>query len=271
MDPRVAAAPSLRERIGTWTGATQFTLESTLDLGVDVGHPQGLCRIDDRWWLTTVDLERRRGALLVLDASGALLERVELTDGERHHPGGCDRAPLAGTTGRAAVVVALAEYRPHSTTVVCRVDADDLSVTECFAFDDHLGAIVELPTGGYLAGTWGSREFIRFDADGAVVDRRVNPSHYVDVQDLQVLDEHTVFCSGIGWLLVPDGLAQLGGVALLDVDTLQLTLELPVHAHTPTGRTITYNPVTVHADAEAVRLSVVPDDGHTSLRVYRAS
>lgn len=273
MDPLATGAPSLAERIRAWTGATQFVPEQEVELQVDVGHPQGLCRSDGVSWLTTVDLERREGALLGLDEQGDLVHRVPLTDGERYHPGGCDLAPIgsAASAGGRSVVVPVAEYRPHSTTVVRRVDLESLTVSDCFAVDDHLGAIVELPGGGYLGGSWGSREWIRFDAQGVEVDRRTNPSHFVDVQDLQVLDEHTVFASGIGWLVVPGGLAQLGGIALLDVDSLQLTLEIPVHAHTPTGRTITYNPVAVEADGDSVRLTVVPDDGRSTLRTYRAS
>lgn len=275
MDLPAAADPTLVERIRTWTGATQFVPDTTVELQVDVGHPQGMCRTDGVSWVTTVDLGRRRGELLGLDDSGELVQRIELTDGERYHPGGCDLAPLGTAPGARSVVVPVAEYRPHSTTVVRRVDLDDRRVSDCFAVDDHLGAIVELPTGGYLGGTWGSREWVRFDADGAVVDRRTNPSHFVDVQDLQVLDDRTVFCSGVGWLVVPGGLAQLGGISLLDVDSLQLTLEIPVHAHTPSGRTITYNPVTVELvddpDGEWVRLTAVPDDGRAALRTYRAS
>lgn len=254
--------PELLVALRGLSRATRFEQLDVIELQFDAGHPQGLTVHDGLHWLTTVDLEHVRGLVLAFDGTGELVHRIEVTDGERFHPGGCD---LRGSH----LIVPVAEYRPGSTTLVRAVDLDDLTVTDRFRFDDHLGAVVELPDGGYVAGTWGSRDLVRFDPVGAVVDRRPNSSHFVDFQDSQVLDADTILCSGVADILTPVGLTQIGGLALLDVATLTLSLESPVTAYSSTGRTITYNSVWASVEGGEVRLTTVPDDGRSRALVHR--
>lgn len=257
-----STGPQLLTALRGLSRSTRVEQVDAIDLQFDAGHPQGLSVRGDLHWLTTVDLEHVRGLVLAFDATGELRHRLDVTDAGRFHPGGCDIRD-------GHLIVPVAEYRPESSTVVRAIDLDDLTVTDRFRIDDHLGAVVELPTGGYLAGTWGSRELIRFDADGSVVDRRPNRSHFVDFQDSQVLDDDTILCSGVADILTPVGLTQIGGLALLDVGTLALSLEVPVTAYSSTGRTITYNSVCASlVDGEA-RLTSVPDDGRSQALVHR--
>lgn len=242
--------------------ATRIEALGVIDLDFDAGHPQGLARHGGLYWLTTVDMERLRGLVLAFDEDGELVHRVDVTDGDRFHPGGCD---VSGSQ----LIVPVAEYRPDSSAVVCALDLDDLTTTVRFGLDDHLGAVVELPGGGYVAGTWGSRDLIRVDADGAVVERRANSSHFVDFQDSQVLDADTIVCTGVADILTPVGLTQIGGIALLDVDTLALTSEVPVTTYSPTGRVITYNSVCFLATDEEAHMVTVPDDGRSQAGIHR--
>lgn len=230
---------------------------SSTALDGDVHHPQGLCRVDGVDWLSTVDLGRQRGLLVGFDADGHRVAEVEITDGPRFHPGGCDAAG-----GR--IVVPVAEYRPRSTAVVRVVDPATGTVEDAFSLDDHLGAAAALPSGDVVAATWGSREWLRLGPDGEVRARRANPSHFVDVQDVQVLDEDTLLCTGVGHLALGDQLVQIGGLALLDARTLELRLEVPVTTLSPGGRVLTHNPVRAELVDGRAHLVTVPDDGRAS-------
>ena len=138
--------------------SARWTLESSVDVRTDVGHPQGLQPWGSHWLVSTVHGDGR-GELLVVDTAGEVVQRRDVTDGERFHPGGISSGP-------ERCWVPVAEYRPSSTTTVVCVDAD-LSTLASFRFDDHLGAVGDLGDGTLLAVSWGSRTLYRLDLDGA--------------------------------------------------------------------------------------------------------
>lgn len=216
----------------------------------DVGHPQGLTRWDDRWLVTTVRPDRHAGDVMLITADGAITEVRDVTDGERFHPGGV-------SADRDGCWVAVAEYRPRSTTLVCRLDRD-LDVVASFPFGDHLGAICPLADGTLFAVSWGSRWWYRLDQDGRILDERRNPSRFVDAQDLQHLADNTVIATGVGHLRSASGSAQLGGVAVIDVDEMRYLSESPVSAWMDSGRVVTYN--AAHIDDDRLTLHCLVDD-----------
>lgn len=93
--------------------STRWRLESSVEVQVDVGHPQGLMPWGECWLVSTVHGDGR-GELLVVDTDGAVQQRRDVTDGERFHPGG-----VSSDRGRCWVPVA--ECRPTSTTTVMSV------------------------------------------------------------------------------------------------------------------------------------------------------
>ena len=93
---------------------------------------------------------RSLGFVLVIDDSGTLVDKIDVTCGPRHHPGGF-------TVRDGTALVPLAEYSPRSTSEMVRLDLASGSWSPTFGHDDHLGAAVELEDGSVLAGTWGSR------------------------------------------------------------------------------------------------------------------
>lgn len=216
----------------------------------DVGHPQGLTRWDDRWLVTTVRPDRRTGDVMLITADGAVTEVRGVTDGERFHPGGA-------SADRDGCWVAVAEYQPRSTTLVCRLDRD-LDIVASFPFGDHLGAICPLADSTLFAVSWGSRWWYRLDQDGRILDERRNPSRFVDAQDLQHLAGNTVIATGVGHLRSASGSSQLGGVAVIDVDEMRYLSESPVSAWMDSGRVVTYN--AAHIDDDRLTLHCLVDD-----------
>lgn len=243
------------------TRDTSWTRTSAVGIDGDAGHPQGLTRFGEGWLLTTLCSERAE--LLVLDARGHITKRVDLTDGPRSRPGGLH-------AGAGECWVAVAENRPRSTTSVVRLDAE-LQASVAFRFEDHLGAVCPLGDGTLLAVSWASRMLYRLGANGVVLDRRENPSFFVDFQDLTVLSCGAVAATGVGGLTAPHGRLQLGAIALVDPDTLALPHETPVSAWEPGGRVATYNALHLDVVDEAVRMYCVVGDGAGVLAAWDAS
>ncbi|HUF34066.1 MAG TPA: DUF6454 family protein [Acidimicrobiales bacterium] len=232
--------------------ATRWRLEAAVDVGGDVGHPQGLTSWGDHWLVSTVRPTEGRGELLIVDRHGSVLDRLDVTDGERFHSGG-----IASEHGGCWVPVA--EYRSASTTTVLHVDGD-LRPTVGFRFTDHLGAVCPLADGTLLAVSWGGRTLYRLSGDGIVLGSRPNPTFFVDHQDLTVVDAHTVVATGIGVIAGPQGKVQLGGLAIIDADELAPVREAPVQAWMPSGRVITYNGAHLDLADGAVRVHCLVDD-----------
>lgn len=230
----------------------------THDTGVqgDVGHPQGLSRWGDDWLVTTVHTDRRVGEVLVVSGDGAVIDRIDVTDGDRFHPGGL-HVDAVDATG---CWIAVAEYRPRSTTRVIRLGRD-LTVTTAFVFDDHLGALCPLSDGTLFAVSWASRRWYRLDTSGRILDQRTTSTRWVDLQDIGSVQGTQVVATGVGELATPSGPVQLGGLQVIDVDEMRVVHDAPVAACMPSGRAATYNGVHLDlATDDEVLLHCIVDD-----------
>lgn len=256
--------------------ATSWELVDSIAVNGDVGHPQGLCRWGEGWLVSTVHPASARGEVVVVSADGEVLRRVDVTDGERFHPGGfTSDSPSPATSGPPGCWIAVAEYRPRSTTTVMRLDAE-LVVVESFPFDDHLGAICALADGTLFAMSWASRRWYRLDAAGHILDQRTTPSRWVDLQDITHVTAgdagERVVATGVGGLLTPTGQVQLGGLVVIDVDALTIEHDTPVAAWMPSGRVATYNGAHLDLDdGPSVTLHCLVDDIAASIGTWTAS
>ena len=241
------------------TAADRWRDDGALELHFDVHHPQGIVGHDGRWLISTVDVAGGQGWLLVADEAGRLLERVACGDGERFHPGGIG----ADETG---VWLAAAEYRPSSTATVSHL-AHGATPDIRFRHPDHLGAIARHGD-ELVAWTWGSRQLLRLDLAGEVLQRRRNPSHFVDYQDLHVLGTGHAVCSGVGRAMVR-GEHRIGGLGVLRLDDLTWELEVPMAAFSPASALpVTYNAMHLEVSDDRLRLHLLPDTGTASILRY---
>ncbi|MGD9738877.1 MAG: DUF6454 family protein [Bauldia sp.] len=169
------------ERFQTLTRSSQWELVDTITLGFETFHPQGLVKIGDRLFLSSVEIieptqrydapqngmDRTagvgRGHLFELDLAGNLVNDLVLGEGDVYHPGGID---FDGTY----IWVPVAEYRPNSHAIVYRVDPATMEATEMFRFADHVGGVVHNTEAQSLHGvSWGSRRFYAWPVDGDLV------------------------------------------------------------------------------------------------------
>jgi len=124
----IANAVKVR-RIMQLTRGSQWRPVATLPLNFPTHHPQGMVRVGERLYVTSVEIieatqrypalrdgldrsaGRGRGHLFEIDLQGNLQRQITLGEGDVYHPGGIDY------DGRN-IWVPVAEYRPNSRAIV---------------------------------------------------------------------------------------------------------------------------------------------------------
>jgi len=266
---------------------------AVIPVGFDTHHPQGFAKVGDYLFLSSVEiLEHTRkydpvrggldrtagqgkGHLFKMDLDGNLLDQIELGQGAIYHPGGID------FDGRY-VWVPVAEYRPHSISLIYRVDPASMEATEVFRYADHIGSLVHNTDEGTLHGvSWGSRRLYtwRLDDGPTVTDvppeqlYRVNPAHYIDYQDCQYVGAGRALCFGLGEYRQRAGASPfvLGGMELLDMRQGQPLHQVPVSLWTEEGLSLTRNPVELETTEDGLRAYFMPEDNESRLFIYDVS
>lgn len=265
--------------------ATTWKLVSSVRIGFDSHHAQGMVRVGPDFFVTAVEiLERTRpypeprggfdrdqgrgqGWLFRMSPQGELLGQTKLGEGPIYHPGGLD------FDGRH-LWVPVAEYRPGGPSIVYRVDPATLAAAEVLRFGDHIGAVTRDLRAGALVGlNWGGRQLYRWRVDGAgrVRDARAtprpNPTHYVAYQDCHYAGAGRMLCTGLADYR--PGVA-IGGLDLIDLADFRPLWQTPVPVWTPAGRPMTSNPAWFEATQDGLRAYFLPEDGRGALYVYDA-
>lgn len=286
-----AAEPAqLAGQIAQLTRTTEWVRQDAVPLGFKTYHPQGLVKIGDRFFMSSVEVsvptrrypaprdgfDRDTGAgvghLFQFDGAGKLIAQITLGEGAIFHPGGLDY------DGRH-LWVAVAEYRPNSRSIVYRIDPQAMAATEVLRADDHLGALVHDTGTRSLHGiSWGSRAFYRWglSRDGRVTnaarpERTLNPSHYVDYQDCKFAGQRRMACTGVTeFRVTPDAAPfRLGGIDLVSLRDHRPLHQVPVQLWTR-GLDLTHNAVWLEATTSGLRGYFVPEDDDSTLYVYQA-
>ncbi len=287
-----AEATDLAQQVAKLTRTTGWVRKNAIPIGFTTHHPQGLVKIGDRLFMSSVEvtvpttrlpavtngIDRDAGAgighLFQFDMNGKLIADLTLGEGAIYHPGGLDY------DGRY-IWVAVAEYRPNSQSIVYRIDPRAMTAIEVFRFADHLGALVHDTDDRALHGvSWGSRTFYRWplSRDGRVTNpvaaqsgRVANPSHYIDYQDCKYAGQRRMLCTGVTELRVsPDAEPfRLGGIDLISLrDHRPLhQVPLPLWVH---GLDLTHNPAWLEATDTGLRGYFIPEDDVSTLYVYEA-
>lgn len=257
-----AASVMVTDTVASITRSTPWRLVDELHLTFDAHHPQGMARVGSTWWISTVDVDQRRGLVLAVDDRGTLVEEVPIGDAVRYHPGGMD---FDGN----AFWIACAEYVPDSSATIHRMTPGG-TPEPIFDVDDHIGAIARCGRDGDLVGwSWGSRRFYRWSVDGRLESVRVNPSFFVDHQDCQWLDSGHLLCGGVAEVSLAGGPGWLGGLGLLNVHDLVMKREVPFPVYSSTsGRVGTQNPLWCEVVDDQLLLHLLPDDGAGVIRSY---
>src|SRR5262249_40175425 len=129
-----------------------------LALKGEMFHVQGI-EVDDNFiYVTSVDTRRKRGFLHKLTRAGTFVAQLDLTDGERYHPGGIAR-------DGESIWVPVAEYTPEGSSKILQIDRTTLKTVSSFVVHDHIGAVTANATAVYGA-NWDARRFYEWDHGG---------------------------------------------------------------------------------------------------------
>ncbi|KAL6861992.1 hypothetical protein J3F83DRAFT_762718 [Trichoderma novae-zelandiae] len=217
--------------------------------------------------------------LMVYDGKGERIADATITreGDEEYHNGGIDYDGrwIWGT---------LAQYRPNSTASVYKADPQSLKPQTVLRYNDHLGGIVHDTTRNSITTlNWGSRNASTWTLEDRVtadcssqkpVSIIRNPSYFVDYQDCKWLGRSEFYhgasvmlCSGVASL--DDGYS-LGGIALVDAETMRPLSEVPIMLQSALGVRMTQNPVDVSVKDGKLQLYWLPDQRNSTLYVYEA-
>ena len=270
------------DRVTRLTRETAWNRVSSVPLGFKTFHPQGLVKIGDTLFLSSVEVLDRdagkgAGHLFKIDSTGRRLADLELGEGAIYHPGGLD---YDGTN----IWVAVAEYRPDSRSIIYRVDPNTMTAVDVLRFPDHIGALVHNTDDHTLHGvSWGSRRFYRWTLgrDGRVTNRSatpaalrtLNPSHYVDYQDCKYAGHGRMLCTGVTEIRQSaDAPAfRLGGLDLVDLRDGRPLHQVPILLWTGSGLDMTHNPVWIESTPAGLRAYFIPEDDNSTLYVFETT
>lgn len=271
--------------------STKWNLVEKIPFEGDTFEPEGIVRLgDDRYFVSAGEWTVPRVAnadgtttagegfahMLVFDGQGKRIADARITEAgaEEYHGGGID---YDGTY----IWSTLAQYRPHSTATLVRMRPDTLQPEPMLRIADHMGAVVhDLSTGNILTLSWGARSasiwnlnykpnpLPAFTAPRAVIK---NPSHYTDYQDCKFLGHSQRY--GFRPIMLGSGITNLygttiGGLALVDMETMVPLYEVPLTMVSDRGHLMTKNPMDVAIVDGKLRLYFLPDEHTSTLYVY---
>jgi len=275
----LSAAPSdtrsiVAERVLKLTRDSSWTLVASVPVKFRTYHPQGMVKIGETIFISSVDAGEGVGHVFKIDMAGNLIADLRVGEGTIYHPGGID---YDGTH----IWVPVAEYRPDSRSIVYRVEPDAMKATESCRVADHIGAIIHNTDDNTLHGvSWGSRRFYRWTLgnDGRVTNaaappdtlRTLNSSHYLDYQDCKYVGGRRMLCTGVTEMRqTPDApLFRLGGIDLVDLADGRPLHQVPVLLWTAGGLDMTHNPVWIEPSAMGLRGYFMPEDDTSTLYIY---
>lgn len=270
------------------TRSSQWQLVERVKLGFDAHHPEGLARVGDRFYLSTVEVTeptvrcpapcdgtdrspgKGNGWVIEFDAQGRKLRELRVDDGANiYHPGGLD------FDGRR-LWTAVAEYRPNKPSIIYSMRPRSLRPRLEFRVPDHIGGIAHDTARDRIVGlNWGSRTAYEWSREGRELRSDLNPSHYVDYQDCKYLtvedrgERPGMLCGGIAELSHPGAEKyELGGLGLVRLPGLEPLHEIPFAQYTPQNHVATRNAMDVEAVGDKLRLYLVADDDDSELLVY---
>ncbi len=289
-----AAADGLAERVLRLTRAAKWNQVSAVKLGFKTFHPQGMVKIGENFFVSSVDIMeptqrypelrdgydrdtgKGQGHLFKIGPDGKLLADLVLGEGTIYHPGGID-------FDGEFIWVPVAEYRPNSQSIIYKVDPNTMKAVEVFRFRDHVGGIVHDTENKSLHGvSWGSRRFYAWPlgADGRITNanakpeelRVMNPAQYIDYQDCHYLGARQMLCSGLNnYRPKADGpVFRLGGLEIVNLKDNRPVWQIPIELWSPSGLPMTQNPVFLETTDSGLRAYFMPDDDESTLFIYEA-
>jgi hypothetical protein len=263
---------AVTSRLLSTTVSSDWRHVGGFDLAFPTDHPQGLLRVDEGWFLSTVRIPvGDPGAPdLTVPGDGYLIHvardgehaaeqrRLKLSDGMNYHPGGI------ASDGRH-LFVPVSEYRPDSSAHIYKIDPVSMEVVDRIDFADHVGALSIDPARRRIYGmSWAARRIYVWDDEWNLIYVNNNLIDNVNYQDIDFVGGNTLACSGVAHFELNGMTMDIGGIDLVDANTWLPYHRIMVPTKTRTGRPLTFNAFSHHLDFPKLQLLFVPDDNEDS-------
>lgn len=265
-------------------------LTDSIPLNFDTYHTQGLTKAGNYFYLTSVKVNHwpQRyaspkdgfdrdngdgvGYLFKFNENGKLLDSIRLGKDAVYHPGGID------FDGKY-IWVPVCEYRPFGKSMIYRVNPETMQATLITTITDAIGAVAYNRDANELIGmNWGSRVFYTWKISNAgnkiqaiLVHQKgdLNQHFYVDFQDCNYAGNGKMICSGLRSYKNAKGESiKLGGLELIDMQTFEAGLQLPVSQYTAKGVVITNNPFYISIANNKLQCYFIPEDDKSVLYIH---
>ena len=258
---------------------SQWIAVDTVQLEHNIFHPQGMVIVNDTIYLSSVRVFSTRatgskkkrpgmGLIYKFKMSGELLDSLVIVDGDRIHPGGMD------SDGRY-IWVPVAEYRPHSTASIYRINIRQFRAVKSATVNDHIGAVTYDPDKRILHGVnWGARTFYSWqvESNGSIsqVGSPVrNGNQIIDYQDCHYAGNQCMLCAGLNYYRIPTGQSlAIGGIDLIYLNNYRLLHQILVPIWLADGTVLTRNPFFAALLNDRIRFYFIPEDNQASVYIY---
>lgn len=251
-----------------------WELEGNVKLKFKTYHPQGLIKIGDYYYISSVEVLKKpaklsggeicprgmkmgRGHFYKVDGEGNLVQEMILGDSKIFHPGGLDY------DGKY-IWIPVGEYQAGGVSIVYRLDPETWEAKEMFRANDHIGALVYYPEANTLIGmNWGADKFYEWNLQGKLLRRVSNETSFIAYQDCKHAGNETMICSG-------HRNNHLGGLDLISFKTLHKMKSIAsVPRCSDTKKLMTRNPMALAKTDDGVLYYFLPSDNDSTLYTYK--
>jgi len=277
--------------------STDWRFVKAIEQNFRTYHPQGMVKIGEYFYLSSVEVivkpekyeapkngyDRSPGEgighLFKINPKGNLVSEIQLGEGIIYHPGGIDY-------DGEHIWVPVSEYRPHSNSIIYRVDPVTLESIDIFHFNDSIGGIIHNTDNRTLHGVnWGSRMFYTWELGSDFEQAKLpdkthnetpgfsvhkNGNHYIDYQDCHYLGGRFMLCGGLNKYFIPSvGQIALGGIDLVELDSHAAIHQIPVNLRIKPDLVLTNNPFFFEMiNDDVLRFYFMPEDDASKLYIY---
>jgi hypothetical protein len=258
------------------TDSSEWEYVRSIPLHFETDHPQGVLRVGERYFLSTVRIPTTpsgepdktaegRGFLIEVAQGGEEKARLELCDGKVYHPGGL-------ASDGQFIYVPVSEYRPDSSCHIYRIDVETFQVVgQPIRFPDHIGALsVDQERRRIFGMSWASATIYIWDLEWNLLYVNHNPIQNVGYQDMDFVGGNTLACGGVSKHPLGDSEVEIGGLDLINATTWLPEHRIMVTTRTKTGRLLSNNAFSHRLIYPDLFLFFIPDDDeHSSVEVYK--
>ncbi len=286
-DFTVSNTKEINQHLMSINSSDKWVLMDIIPLSFNTYHPQGLLKIGDNFYLTSVKVTRSPkykgkgrdrviqdegagiGYLFQFDPKGNLIKQIELGEGTAFHPGGMDY-------DGQYIWIPITKYYPYSESIIVRFDPVTQEKRKIATIDDSIGAIIHDTENKTLIGmNWDAREFLYWplNQQKEVIhpEKRAtelqisNKQSSLAIQDAKYIGQNQLL--GFGIMNLGNG-KQIGGFEIRDTRNQALLHQLPLSLKTTKGVFMTNNPSTVEKNKEGLHFYFIPEDNLSTLYIY---